>query len=110
MKKYLILAGAALLLALAAGEQAWAGGYVVVVPREPVVVYTPGAFTSTIVIEEPAVVIPYYPRYDTHYYGYDAHRHPSYHYGHRGPMPSRGGYYAPSRSGWGSSVGTWGRR
>jgi hypothetical protein len=110
MKKHLVTGMMLLILTLVASIPAWAGQYIIVVPREPVVVYTPGAVTSTIVVEEPAVVIPYDYRYDNPYYGYGAHRYPSYHHGYRGPAHSRSGFCAPSRSGWGSSVGTWGRR
>ena len=110
MKRQLVTGMMLLILTLVASIPAWAGQYIVVVPREPVVVYTPGAVTSTILVEEPAVVIPYHHRYDPHYYGYDAHRHPSYHPGYRGPLPSRSSSCVSSGSGWGFSAGTRGRR
>ncbi|MEW6668594.1 MAG: hypothetical protein AB1512_25560 [Thermodesulfobacteriota bacterium] len=109
MRKYLILTGAVLVLVLAATTQAWAGAYVVVAPRYPAVVCTPGAYSSTVVIQEPAVVVPYYHRHYPRHYGYDPYRHPYYHRGYRKPLPPRAGAWVSS-GGWGFSVGTWGWR
>lgn len=107
MKKYKIIAGMTLFLALAAAQLAWAGGYVVVGPRAPAVVYVPGPFYAPILVPEPPLLGPYgygygYGRYP---YGYRTHGRPYYNhhgYGYRGAVPSR--------SGWGSPRGGWGRR
>jgi hypothetical protein len=106
MKKYLVRGCAVLFLVFTALEQVWAGGYVVVVPREPVVIYTPGATTTAIVVEEPAVVMPCDRYYDTRYYrGYATHRYPPKLHVHHGPPPSRSvPCVSPGRS-WGFSAG-----
>jgi hypothetical protein len=110
MKKYLVL-GCAVLLVLTAAQMVWAGGYVVVVPRQPVVVYTPGMMTTTLVVEEPAVVIPYDRYYDTRYHrGYMGHRYPPNPHAYRAPLPYGGRPCASAGSAWGFSAGTRGRR
>jgi hypothetical protein len=104
MKKYIVVAGMTLLLTLAASQMAWAGGYVVVGPRAPAVVYVPNPFYAPVVIVEPPLLggYGYGYGYSRYHYGYGPHGHHNYYnHGYRAPVMPRGRGYAPSRGGWG---------